>query len=148
MVQQSNLLIVEDDTLHRIIYAKIAQKVGFRVYLAMSSEEAIAAIGARDYACVMLDLMLGKGSGEDVLRAMALASIKPSVILVSGAIEEVIADTVAFWARNGIQLLGPLRKPADVVELKALLETIMSTRVENSEEASSTETAVAYSASA
>ena len=148
MGQQPNLLIVEDDTLHRIIYAKIAQKIGFRVFLAMSADEAIAAIGARDHACVLLDLMLGRGSGEDVLRAMAVASIKPDVILVSGAEEEVIADTVAFWARNGIQLRGPLRKPANVLELRALLESVMSARGENSADVSSLQQAPARSLSA
>jgi len=131
---QPSLLVVEDDTLHRIIFAKVAQKLGFRVHLVTGAEEAIAALQARDCTCILLDLMLGSGSGEEVLRAVAGLAVKPSVILISGAAQELVQDTVAFWTQSGIALLGPLRKPANVLEIRAMLEQVLgaSTKADES----------------
>jgi DNA-binding response OmpR family regulator len=125
MGHEPSLLVVEDETLHRIIFAKAAQKLGFRVQLAKDPAEAIAALQARDCTCILLDLMLGSGSGEEVLCVVADLAVKPSVILISGATEEVVRDTVAFWGQNGVTLLGPLRKPANMLEISALLEQVL-----------------------
>jgi DNA-binding response OmpR family regulator len=124
MASLNRLLIVDDDNVHRMIYSTIAHKVGFSVDLVSSLPEADAALRSRPFDCVVLDLMLGEHAGADVLEVISTLALKPKVLLVSGASQDVIEETFAYGRELGIEIIGPVRKPVDVALLRFNLRRI------------------------
>jgi DNA-binding response OmpR family regulator len=100
-----SLLLVEDDEHTRAFLADNLTADGFRVATASEAGEALRAIEVRRPDLVLLDLMLGGGSGLDVLDRVRgadgpAARIDPDlpVIVLSGRTAEV--DRVRGFARG------------------------------------------------
>jgi two-component system response regulator HydG len=121
MDEKRRLLIVDDDRMHRAIYSSIANKMNFVVDLASTPAEAFEALRAKPFDIVILDLMLGEESGAEVLALMSSLPVKPRVLLVTGASDEVIAETFHIGRGLGLQLFGPVRKPVDVGLIRTVL---------------------------
>jgi len=126
METTKRLLLVDDDKIHRVIYSSIASKLEFRVDPVASPAEAEAALGAQPYDCVILDLMLGEESGRDVLDTIRTLERKPPVVLVTGAPEKVVEEVFRYGRDFGIQMLGPVRKPVNVVVVRTILRSVAS----------------------
>jgi CheY-like chemotaxis protein len=111
-----SVLIVDDDTSIRTMVRTVLHREGFEVTDVASGNDAIALLNEKPYDAVVLDVMMGDGSGHDVLEA--LASMRPAakcVVVVSAAspasIEKVDESNVR----------AKLRKPFDIA---ALVEAI------------------------
>lgn len=80
------VLIVEDDSSTREALRKVLDREGCELHVAIDGEKAVGFIANNDYDVVVLDIVLPKLSGTDVLEFMA--STKPqllsSVIVVTG----------------------------------------------------------------
>jgi CheY-like chemotaxis protein len=62
------LLIAEDDFFIRDIYTKIFNLSGYEVHVAVDGEEGLAKIKEQVYDMILLDIMMPKVTGIDVLR--------------------------------------------------------------------------------
>jgi DNA-binding response OmpR family regulator len=124
MDEKRRLLIIDDDRMHRAIYSSIANKMNFAVELASAPAEAFEALRAKPFDIVILDLMLGEESGAEVLALMSSLSQKPRVLLVTGASDEVIAETFHIGREFGLELFGPVRKPVDVALIRTVLRSM------------------------
>ena len=124
MMNSKRLLVVDDDKIHRIIYATIARKMDYEVDLASTVEEARTALRARAYDCVVLDLFLDDEWGRDVLDVLADFETKPMVVLVSGAEESVLAEAVRHGGSLGLKMLPPLRKPVNMTAIRDMLHGV------------------------
>ena len=121
MDERKRLLVVDDDIIHRTVYASIAQKLHYHVDLAQSPSEAFEALRAKPYKIVILDLKLGEKSGADVLVLMSSLLRKPRVLLVTGASDDVIEETFTVGRQLGLEMFGPVRKPVNVALIRAAL---------------------------
>jgi DNA-binding NtrC family response regulator len=121
MDERKQLLIVDDDIIHRTVYSSIAQKLHYHVDLAQSPGDAFEALRAKSYRIVILDLLLGEGSGSDVLVLMSSLPRKPRVLLVTGASDDVIEETFAVGRQLGLEMFGPVRKPVNVTLIRTVL---------------------------
>src|SRR5882762_3594993 len=65
------LLVIDDDTVHRMVLTRIAKQAGYEVDEAASYEAARRLLGENVYACVTLDLSLGDHGGLEVLQFLA-----------------------------------------------------------------------------
>lgn len=106
------ILVVDDDASTREMVRSILQREGFDVDDAASGDAALACIEEKDYAGIVLDVMMSNGNGHDVLRS--LAATRPDVkcvVVISAAsvknIEEVAEANV----------VAKLRKPFNIAEL-------------------------------
>lgn len=120
------LLIVDDDTMQRMLISSAAKQAGHAVTLAGSCAEAIQQIQNVRFDCVTLDLMLEDGDGVEVLKAMAAARFAGSVIVISGmnAARRIAARS---YARSlGIELQS-LPKPVDLAALRICLANLRKT---------------------
>ena len=124
MDSQKRILIVDDDKIHRIIYSTIAQKMNYSVDHAGTRAEAEAALSGRSYFCVVLDLMLGEESGKDVLSLVRSAPGKPAVVLVTGAPQDVVEQTLSHGRALGLDVFGPVRKPVNVTLIRDVLRSV------------------------
>jgi DNA-binding response OmpR family regulator len=112
------LLLVEDDAMLQELYAEAFRAAGFEVLQALDGQQALELVTARaDIRLVVLDLMLPKVSGYDVLAHVRAAYGKQFPVIVVSALADI--DDKA----RGLQLgatdyitKGDL-PPAEVIEM-------------------------------
>jgi CheY-like chemotaxis protein len=67
---RTNALVVEDDATTRTLLAALLESIDCDVDLAADGEEALVQLRARDYDVVLLDIVLPKMSGIDVMESL------------------------------------------------------------------------------
>src|SRR3954471_140691 len=97
----STVLVIDDDTVHRMVICRIARQAGFDVDEAASYEAAQRMLGldACAYGCVTLDLSLGERGGIDVLQHMTEIGYASPIIVVSAS-DDAVRDESAAVARK------------------------------------------------
>jgi DNA-binding response OmpR family regulator len=80
------ILIVEDDTATRTILRRILELEGCDLDLVTDGEKAVGALARRRYDAVILDLVLPKLSGTDVMEYIASTcpEVLATVVVVTG----------------------------------------------------------------
>ena len=119
-----NILIVDDDVVHRMILARLAKQTGYLVEQATTVEEAEAALAAKSFDCISLDLSLGDRGGVEVIERLARQGSNTPLLIVSGAEESVLRETMRRAAALGTSCWRCFRKPVDLAELKSWLNGI------------------------
>jgi DNA-binding response OmpR family regulator len=123
------LLVIDDDTVHRMVICRIAQQAGFEVDEAASYEAARRMLGLGVYGCVTLDLSLGEHGGIDVLRYMAEIGYTSPVIVVSGSDDAVRSESLAVARKLSLNVCRPFSKPVKLADLRALMREIRKRQV-------------------
>src|SRR5215207_4864355 len=85
--RRPTLLIVEDDGLTRYALARILGQHGWKVEAVSTVAEGLGRLDAAP-ACIVVDLMLPDGSGEDVLRRVREAGLGSRVVVVTAVSEK------------------------------------------------------------
>jgi len=73
---------------------------------------------------VILDLALGQVDAIDIIRQLENISYKGRVLLISGRAEEILSEVERIGARHGLTMLGSLKKPFHVHQLKTVLKDL------------------------
>jgi len=111
-VSVRSVLIVDDDASIRTMVRAVLQRDGFEVEEVESGNQAIARIREKLYDAVVLDIMMGGGSGQDVLRALAVERPNQKCVVVISATSQPNIDKIEV-ANVKIKL----RKPFNISEL-------------------------------
>lgn len=101
-----------------MLIAAVAQRAGFAVDHAADGAEAVRAMDDHDYAVVILDLMLPRVNGWQVLEHIEEKGCAGCVVIVSAGSDSDLAKVDASIVRKVIQ------KPFDVNELEQILASI------------------------
>jgi len=120
------LLVVEDDTLHRMMICRVAANAGCVPAGASTYEEAAKLLQKGVFDCITLDLSLGARDGDEVLRHLAAISSNTNVIIVSGCDDSRRQDSVALAKSLGLNVRESIAKPVDLVVLRYWLERLKS----------------------
>lgn len=120
----ARILVVDDDVVHRMVICRVATKAGYAAIEAGSYEEAEPLLRGRAFACISLDLSLGKRGGIDVLQLIAECAPRTPVIIISGSDVGIRAEAVDFARRLGLDSCDPLPKPVNLAELRQRLAQI------------------------
>lgn len=114
------LLIIEDEAELQKIMVQSLQQENFRVETASDFETALDKIGAYDYDCILLDIMLPGGSGLDILQELKKIGKSDNVIIISA--KNSIDDKV-----QGLTLGADdyLTKPFHMAELTARVKSVL-----------------------
>lgn len=119
---ERTILVVDDDVAVRVLLRTVLERMNFKVELAEDGEAALAKLQRRRYAVLLLDLMMPKMSGYDVLSNLQElpASRHPHVIVFTAAgqtgIDRIPAERVCATIRKPFDLatfLATLRECAD-----------------------------------
>ena len=119
----ARILIVDDQKDIQLLVSSILSQEGHKCSTANNGAEALAAIEAGDFDLVVLDVMMPKVDGYEVLKEMRAFSARSRsrVIMLTAKNQE------ADWARG--YALGAdqyLTKPFEVSELIEAVETLLS----------------------
>lgn len=123
MNPQTNILIVEDDKILANIYKIKFSKSGFNVTIAYDGDQAIGAVNKQIPNVILLDLLMPKKDGFEVLkelRANALWKDVPVVVASNLGQDEDIKRAMSMGADN--YFIKSNVKIADVVD--TVLKTI------------------------
>lgn len=101
------ILLVEDDAFVRDLYFTVLTKAGYDVEIANDGEEAVGMSGYKVYDLVLLDIMLPKLTGMEVLKALrnpeSRAKDTPVYLLTNLGEENIIQEAYRLGA-NGYLL--------------------------------------------
>ena len=119
---QGRVLLVDDDENSRILLASLLRQRGLTVDEAVDGEEAIALLRDNVYAVVLLDLLMPRVDGFEVLKAMKNDQVNsPPVVLVVTGADRSYVDRL-----DPERIHGIIRKPFDARELVALVSACVS----------------------
>jgi two-component system, chemotaxis family, chemotaxis protein CheY len=120
------VLVVEDDTLHRMMICRAAAVAGYAPAGAATYDEAAKFLRQDPFDCITLDLTLGVRTGADVLRHLADIGSTAHIIIVSGRDEDTCEENVELAKSLNLNILGSMQKPIDPAELRSWLERLKS----------------------
>jgi len=121
------VLIVDDDADVRQMLATALRLASLNVDLAVDGAEALELLSENRYAVVLLDLMMPRMNGFDVLDAIhSRADINPPVVLVVSG-----ADRSTLGRVDASRVHGIVRKPFDPHELSAVVVACVDIRGRN-----------------
>lgn len=108
MRSPKRILVVDDDDAIRTLVMTVLRRRGYHVDVARNGVEALAMIGERRYALIVLDLMMPRMSGYDVIDRLGRLSVmlRPQVLVLTAGQEPRSFDPQL--------VLGTIHKPFDV----------------------------------
>jgi DNA-binding response OmpR family regulator len=115
------LLVVEDDTLHRMMICRAAAVAGYAPAGAATYDEAAKLLRQTPFDCITLDLTLGVRTGADVLYHLSDIGSAAHIIIVSGRDDETCEQNVDLAKSLNLNILGSMQKPIDPAELQSWL---------------------------
>src|SRR5207245_7828601 len=110
------VLVAEDDGEVRALVGAVVRQSGHKIEFAADGHEAIERLSRGDYDIVLLDLMMPKASGFEVLAWMHRA--KPGVAKRSVIVLTAMAEKDLHNLGDG-RVFAILRKPFDINDLQA-----------------------------
>lgn len=124
MNKKATILVVDDDASYRKLLTYQLTKAGYQVLIASDGLEALSWIQSPHHRpdLMLLDLLMPRFSGLDVLERLKTLSYKLPVILISGAERSI--------AREGTLMASPnafIKKPLVMQNLFQQIETLLQT---------------------
>lgn len=124
MTFNQRILVVDDDDAIRALLQTVLRRRGLRVDGARNGVEALELLGAKAYALVVLDLMMPRMSGYELLDHLSRESImtRPRVLVLTAGMDtrmilpHVAADLV----------IGTVHKPFDIEMLVDIVTGYLS----------------------
>src|SRR2546423_2845116 len=107
----ARVLVAEDDAEVRALVGAVVRQSGHQIEFAADGHEAIERLRSGDYDIVLLDLMMPKASGFEVLAWMHRAKpgvAKRSVIVLTALAEKDLANLTE------ARVFAVIRKPFDI----------------------------------
>lgn len=123
-VRRARVLVVDDETVQRLLVTRAAASLGHDADAAATLAEAEALLTTHVYDVIVLDLSLHDHDGIELLRSIARARLDPVLIFVSGFDQRIREASARLASALGLRVAGTLGKPLPVPELLGLLRVI------------------------
>ena len=115
------VLIADDDPALRGLLRLVARRAGFEVDVASNGSEALEKIRDNEYLIAVIDLMMPRVSGYEVIERLAEMDRRPGVVVVTAMNDAHIPRL------NSEVVQSILRKPFDIEMLSAVLTELAET---------------------
>ena len=119
MTDSKRIIIIEDDTFLRDLYVEMLRDEGYTVDTALDGEEGILKLRSNGYDLALLDIMMPKKDGLQVLREVQESRTTcPIVMLTNLGQDQVIKDALKLGAAGYLikSSLAPDQVVAKVAE--------------------------------
>jgi len=117
------VLVIDDEGAFRAFAATVIEGLGYEALEATSAETGLALAAAAEPAVILLDLQMPGCDGVEVLRALAKAKSRATVVLVSGFGGRVLHTAVQVGRDHGLAMSGYVEKPVELEAFEAVLRT-------------------------
>jgi DNA-binding response OmpR family regulator len=118
------LLLIDDEPALAAFVAKAADMCGFEPVIADEDLQFRELFRAERPQMVALDLGMPGMDGIELLRFLATESFEEPVLIISGFDRRVLESAYRLGEALGLQMVGPLEKPARLEQLEEILNRL------------------------
>jgi DNA-binding response OmpR family regulator len=118
------LLLIDDEPALAAFVAKAADMCGFEPTIAEQDQEFRDSFNDQRPHMVALDLGMPGMDGVQLLRFLADEGFEDPVLIISGFDRRVLDSAFRLGEALGLQMVGPLEKPARLEELEEILNRL------------------------
>ena len=118
------LLLIDDEPALAAFVAKAADMCGFEPVIAEQDQQFRDSFKESRPNMVVLDLGMPGMDGVELLRFLAGEGFKEPVLIISGFDRRVLDSAFRYGEALGLQMVGPLEKPARLEELEDILNRL------------------------
>lgn len=121
---QKKILIVEDDQFLREFYQELLTTEGYVVDVAEDGEIAISKLRGNEYNLVLLDIMLPKKDGVQILRDLKVAPAKSpniTIVVLTNLGQDMVIKECFDLGANGYLIKSALNPDQVLTEIKSYL---------------------------
>ena len=118
------LLLIDDEPALAAFVAKAADMCGFAPVIAESDQQFRDKFHENHPQMVALDLGMPGMDGVELLRFLADQDFRDPVLIISGFDRRVLESAFRLGITLGLNMVGPLEKPARLEELETLLNDL------------------------
>ena len=118
------LLLIDDEPALAAFVAKAADMCGFEPVIAEQDQQFRDLFQASRPQMVALDLGMPGMDGVELLRFLGAQDYKEPVLIISGFDRRVLESAYRFGEALGLQMVGPLEKPARLEQLEEILNRV------------------------
>ncbi|HEY0372668.1 MAG TPA: response regulator [Thermoanaerobaculia bacterium] len=125
MTSELRILVVDDDDAIRALLQTVLRRRGLRVDGARNGVDALEQLGANVYALVVLDLMMPRMNGYELLDHLSRQSIlaRPRVLVLTAGVDtRLISTDIA----SADLVIGTVHKPFDIEMLVDIVTSYLS----------------------
>jgi len=123
------LLLIDDEPALAAFVAKAADMCGFEPIVADQDRQFRESFLKERPQMVVLDLGMPGMDGVELLRFLADQEFREPVLIISGFDRRVLESAFKLGEAIGLQMVGPIEKPARLEELEAILNQVRSSLV-------------------
>ena len=123
------LLLIDDEPALAAFVAKAADMCGFEPMIADQDQQFRDLFKQDRPQMVALDLGMPGMDGVELLRFLASEGFKDPLLIISGFDRRVLESAYRFGEALGLQMVGPLEKPARLEQLEEILNRLRPTLV-------------------
>ena len=123
------LLLIDDEPALAAFVAKAADLCGFEPFIADQDSQFRQSFHDNRPQMVALDLGMPGMDGVELLRFLADEGFEEPVLIISGFDRRVLDSAFRLGEALGLQMVGPLEKPARLEELEEILNLVRPTLV-------------------
>jgi len=118
------VLVVDDDPAIRNLVATILRREQFQIETATDGEDALEKISAEPFKLVILDLMMPKKNGFEVIDFLKenRATIHQPVLVMTAATDKFVGKVDIDFVK------GVVKKPFDITELTRLVRRLIQSQ--------------------
>lgn len=123
------LLLIDDEPALAAFVAKAADMCGFLPIVAAEDQQFRDLFHQQTPQMVALDLGMPGMDGIELLRFLASQSFEDPVLIISGFDRRILESAFRLGEALGLQMVGPIEKPARLEELEEILNRLRPTLV-------------------
>ena len=112
------ILVADDDPPLRSLLRLVGTRAGFHVDVASNGVEAMDLLRSNDYAVAVIDLMMPRMSGYEVIELLATMNPRPAVLVVTAA------NDASSLRLDSSVVTSILHKPFDIEMLGAVIRDL------------------------
>ncbi len=119
-----NLLILDDDVDISQICALAGEKAGFQTKFTFDFFEFKTLIEKKEPDVILLDIVMPKMEGMEILQWLSKIHCKSHIIIMSGYGDKYLEPAQKYAEKAGLKFAGKLQKPFPFATLKEILKKL------------------------